>query len=475
MPGVPRAEERMEKAKKNHKKLFLRGNREQRAQGGSSPTQIICVSFVIVIALGTLLLSLPVASRSGRLNVVDAMFTATSATCVTGLIVRDTWSQFSMFGQVIILMLIQVGGLGLVTLTSFFALATRRRMGFRDLRLMGESVSADGYAQAKEVLKTVIGLAALFEGIGIVLLLFAFVPQFGAEGIWVSVFTAISAFCNAGFDLFGRFGAYSSLVPYVHNYYVQFVVMFMIIAGGLGFMVWVEIGQWHKKHRLSLQAKVVLVFSVVLWVGGAVLLGLMEWNNPKTLGALSVPDRIMAALFQSVSTRTAGMNTVDLAACGPISKLLMSVLQFIGAAPGSTGGGVKVTTFAVLVLTIRSVAQGRDDCVIADHHIESKTVYRALTIIVLGALAAFGSAVVVYYNTSDAVPVIDAIFESCSAFGTVGLSVGVTGQLNTGAKFLYMAVMFMGRVGPVALAMSLTAKPDDNKRKIMPVGHINVG
>ena len=217
----------MEKAKKNHKKLFLRGNREQRAQGGSSPTQIICVSFVIVIALGTLLLSLPVASRSGRLNVVDAMFTATSATCVTGLIVRDTWSQFSMFGQVIILMLIQVGGLGLVTLTSFFALATRRRMGFRDLRLMGESVSADGYAQAKEVLKTVIGLAALFEGIGIVLLLFAFVPQFGAEGIWVSVFTAISAFCNAGFDLFGRFGAYSSLVPYVHNYYVQFVVMFM--------------------------------------------------------------------------------------------------------------------------------------------------------------------------------------------------------------------------------------------------------
>ena len=464
----------MEKAKKSRRKTFLRWNRKNWAQG-RSPTQIICVSFVIVIALGTLLLSLPVASRSGRLNVVDAMFTATSATCVTGLIVRDTWSQFSIFGQVVILLLIQVGGLGLVTLTSFFALATRRRMGFRDLRLLGESVSADGYAQAKEVLKTVVGLAALFEGIGIVLLMVAFVPQFGAEGIWVSVFTAISAFCNAGFDLFGRFGAYSSLVPYVHNYYVQAVVMFMIIAGGLGFMVWVEIGQWHKKHRLSLQARVVLVFSVVLWVGGAVLLGLMEWNNPKTLGALSVPDKIMASLFQSVSTRTAGMNTVDLAACGPISKLLMSVLQFIGAAPGSTGGGVKVTTFAVLVLTIRSVAQGRDDCVIADHHIESKTVYRALTIIVLGALAAFGSAVIVYYNTSDAVSVIDAIFESCSAFGTVGLSVGVTGQLNIGAKFLYMAVMFMGRVGPVALAMSLTAKPDDNKRKIMPVGHINVG
>lgn len=442
---------------------------------GSSATQTICSSFLLVIAVGTLLLTLPISSRTGRLGVIDAMFTATSATCVTGLVVRDTWSQFSLFGQVIILMLIQVGGLGLVTLTSFFALAARRRMGFRDLRLLGESVSADGLSKATEVLKIVIKLAAAFEAVGIVLLLFAFVPQFGAEGVWVSVFTAISAFCNAGFDLFGRFGAYSSLVPYVNNYYVQAVIMFMIMAGGLGFMVWVELAEYRKKRRLSLHAKVVLQFSVIFWVGGAVLLALLEWSNPRTMGGLSVPGKIMAALFQSVSTRTAGMNTIDLAACSPISKLLMSVLQFIGAAPGSTGGGVKVTTFAVLILTIRSVAQGRDDCVIGGHHIESKTVYRALTIIVIGAVAAFGSAVVVYYNTAETVSVIDCIFESCSAFGTVGLSVGVTGQLNTGAKLLYMACMFMGRVGPVSLAISLTAKPDGNKRKVLPVGHINVG
>lgn len=442
---------------------------------GSSATQTICGSFLLVIAVGTLLLTLPISSRTGRLGVIDAMFTATSATCVTGLVVRDTWSQFSLFGQVIVLMLIQVGGLGLVTLTSFFALAARRRMGFRDLRLLGESVSADGLSKATEVLKIVIKLAAAFEAVGIVLLLFAFVPQFGAEGVWVSVFTAISAFCNAGFDLFGRFGAYSSLVPYVNNYYVQAVIMFMIMAGGLGFMVWVELAEYRKKRRLSLHAKVVLQFSVIFWVGGAVLLALLEWSNPRTMGGLSVPGKIMAALFQSVSTRTAGMNTIDLAACSPISKLLMSVLQFIGAAPGSTGGGVKVTTFAVLILTIRSVAQGRDDCVIGGHHIESKTVYRALTIIVIGAVAAFGSAVVVYYNTAETVSVIDCIFESCSAFGTVGLSVGVTGQLNTGAKLLYMACMFMGRVGPVSLAISLTAKPDDNKRKVLPVGHINVG
>ena len=304
----------MEKAK--GKKLFYRPAGKRK--GMYTPTQIICVSFVIVIALGTFLLSLPVASKHGRLDVLDAMFTATSATCVTGLIVRDTWDPVH---------LLWAGGesccsfrwvvWGWSTLTSFFALAMRRRMGFRDLRLLGESVSADGYAQAKDVLKIVVGLAGLFEGIGIVLLLFAFVPQFGLEGIWVSVFTAISAFCNAGFDLFGRFGQYSSLAPYVNNYYVQAVVMFMIISGGLGFMVWVEIGEYHKKHRLSLQAKVVLSFSVILWLGGAALIALMEWNNPASMGGLSVPGKLMAALFQSVSTRTAGMNTIDLAACGP--------------------------------------------------------------------------------------------------------------------------------------------------------------
>ena len=278
----------MEKMKNIRKKLRHQRSVRRRKLGLSTPTQIICVSFIIVIALGTLLLTLPISSRHGRLDVLNAMFTATSATCVTGLVVRDTWTQFTWFGQAVVLLLIQVGGLGLVTLTSFFALAMRRRMGFRDLRLLGESVSADGYDQAKNVLKIVVGLAAMFEGIGILLLLFAFVPQFGPEGVWISVFTAISAFCNAGFDLFGRFGAYSSLVPYVNNYYVQAVIIFMIISGGLGFMVWVELCQWYQKRRLSLHAKVVLSFSVILWLGGALGLGLMEWNNPATLGGLPV-------------------------------------------------------------------------------------------------------------------------------------------------------------------------------------------
>ena len=475
-PGPPGGRRKVEviRMMKKRKKPAAVG-RKGGLLAGRSPAQIICVSFLLVIALGAVLLTLPISSRSGRLGFIDALFTATSATCVTGLVVRDTWTQFSPFGQAVVLLLIQIGGLGLVTLTSFFALAARRRMGFRDLRLLGESVSADGYAQATQVLKIVIRLAATFEALGVVLLLFVFVPQFGLEGIWVSVFTAISAFCNAGFDLFGRFGEYSSLAPYVSNYYVQAVVMFMIMAGGLGFMVWVEIGEWRKKRRLSLHARVVLIFSVLLWVGGALGFALMEWKNPATLAPLSVPGKLMAGLFQSVSARTAGMNTVDLAACSPVSKLLLSVLMFIGAAPGGTGGGVKVTTFAVLVLTIRSVAQGRDECVIDGHRIDHKTVYRSLTIITLGALAAIIATLVVFYDAPAVDSVIDALFESCSAFGTVGLTVGVTGQLNNFAKVVYMVVMFIGRVGPVSLAISLTAKPDDNKRKILPEGHINVG
>lgn len=459
----------------NKQKKNAAAQRKTGLLAGRSPAQIICGSFIVVILLGAVLLTLPISSREGRLGFIDAMFTATSATCVTGLVVRDTFLQFSPFGQAVVLLLIQIGGLGLVTLTSFFALAVRRRMGFRDLRLLGESVSADGYAQATDVLKIVIKLAAFFETLGTVLFLFVFVPQFGVEGVWVSVFSAISSFCNAGFDLFGRFGAYSSYAPYVNNYYVQAVAMFLIMAGGLGFMVWVEIGEWRKKRRLSLHARVVLIFSVLLWIGGGLGFAAMEWSNPATLAPLSVPGKLMAGLFQSVSARTAGMNTVDLAACSPVSKLLLSVLMFIGAAPGGTGGGVKVTTFAVLVLTIRSVAQGRDDCIIDGHRIDHKTVYRSLTIITLGALAATAATLVVFFDTPETVSVIDALFESCSAFGTVGLTVGVTGQLNSFAKVIYMVVMFIGRVGPVSLAISLTAKPDDNKRRILPEGHINVG
>ena len=445
----------MEKIKNIRKKLRHQRSVRRRKLGLSTPTQIICVSFIAVIALGTLLLTLPIASRHGRLDVLNAMFTATSATCVTGLVVRDTWTQFTWFGQAVVLLLIQVGGLGLVTLTSFFALAMRRRMGFRDLRLLGESVSADGYDQAKSVLKIVVGLAAMFEGIGILLLMFAFVPQFGLEGVWISVFTAISAFCNAGFDLFGRFGAYSSLVPYVNNYYVQAVIIFMIISGGLGFMVWVELCQWYQKRRLSLHAKVVLSFSVILWLGGALGLGLMEWNNPATLGGLSVPGKMMASLFQSVSTRTAGMNTVDLASCGTLSKLLMSVLQFIGAAPGSTGGGVKVSRLVILCKALgselRKLLHPRSVRVLTvdGKPVSRETVQGVQSYMTLYFLVTLVSVLLVALDNLDFVTTFTAVLATLNNIGPgLGL-VGPTGcfaAFSPLAKIVLTADMLFGRL-----------------------------
>ena len=441
----------MEKAK--GKKLFYRPAGKRK--GMYTPTQIICVSFVIVIALGTFLLSLPVASKHGRLDVLDAMFTATSATCVTGLIVRDTWTQFTYFGQAVILLLIQVGGLGLVTLTSFFALAMRRRMGFRDLRLLGESVSADGYAQAKDVLKIVVGLAGLFEGIGIVLLLFAFVPQFGLEGIWVSVFTAISAFCNAGFDLFGRFGQYSSLAPYVNNYYVQAVVMFMIISGGLGFMVWVEIGEYHKKHRLSLQAKVVLSFSVILWLGGAALIALMEWNNPASMGGLSVPGKLMAALFQSVTLRTAGFATFDQNALSDVSKAVADFLMLVGGSSGSTAGGVKTVTVGVILLAAWSTARGRTSVQIMKRRIPQQAVANASALFILVLLlSGLGAA---FLSIADHVSLENALYETISALCTVGLTTGITSSLCAASQIVLIIFMFFGRLGIMTISVGFMA------------------
>ncbi len=439
-----------------------------------NPLQAITLSFVGVIAVGTALLMLPFATHEG-LSLLDAIFTATSATCVTGLVVADTYTTFTFFGQAVLLLLIQVGGLGLVTLTSFFALAVRRRMGFRDLRLINETVSTDSFSQSTSVLQIVVKLALFFESIGAVLLLFAFVPEFGVDGIWMSVFISISAFCNAGFDILGCVAPYSSLTSYVANYYVQGVVMFLIMAGGLGFLVWLEIGEYRKSQRLSLHAKIVLMFSGCLWIGGAIGLLILEWSNPATLGALSLDGKIMASLFQSVSTRTAGFNTIDLAACSSLSKLLMAFLMFIGAAPGGTGGGIKITTFAVLVLTIRSVAQGRTECIIAGKRIDHRTVYRALSITTLGVLAVIVATIFAYEHTLVPVSGVDSLFEAVSAFATVGLSVGVTSVLTFATKIVFIFVMFMGRVGPVTLAISLAARPDQSRGKILPEGHINVG
>jgi trk system potassium uptake protein TrkH len=458
----------------------MKKNPCNQASAGAKPqrhwaaAQIICLSFVCVIAAGTLLLMLPV-SHHGSLSLIDALFTATSATCVTGLIVADTYTKFTGIGQFIILLLIQIGGLGLVTLTSFFMLALRRKMGLRDMRLAGESVSADSFSQAASLLRSVILYALCFEAAGAVLLLFSFVPKYGAEGIWISIFLSISAFCNAGFDILGRIAPFASLTAYVSDAYVQTVIMLLIMAGGLGFIVWIELAALRKTHRLSLHSRLVLFFSAALWILGAAGFIALEWSNPATLGPLSVGDKLLNGMFQSVTTRTAGFNTVDLAACTPLCKVWMCALMFIGAAPGGTGGGVKITTFAVLLLTVISISRGRDECTVNEHRIDSKTVYRALSIFTIGLVTVFTATVILKFYSFAPAPALDCLFESVSAFATVGLSVGVTAAMTPLAKVVTMLVMFIGRVGPVSLAISLAARPDHSRGMVLPEAHINVG
>lgn len=450
--------------------------------GRLSPTRVIVSSFVIVILAGTLLLMLPFASRApGSLPFVDALFTATSATCVTGLVVYDTFTGFTLFGQAVILLLIQIGGLGLVTLTTFFSLALGKRLGFKSLKLASESVSFDNAAAAKKIIYTVMRITFTCEGCGAVLLLPALVPRFGTGALWVSVFTAVSAFCNAGFDLFGSVSPYTSLTGFAGDPYVLTIIMLLIVFGGLGFIVWSDILAYPKTRKLMLQSRLVLSMTAILLVAGTVALAALEWENPATLGAMPTGQKLLNALFQSVTCRTAGFNTVDLPGLHSISKLVCTALMFIGAAPGGTGGGVKVTTFAIILMTVIGVSSGREDPVLRGRRIDKKVVYKSLTIVTLALLVATITTLVLVFSTpaiNGAIDgnLIDCMFEAVSAFGTVGLSVGVTALSNITGKVILIFSMLIGRVGPVAMAMTISlSSGDSSRRAVLPEAKIVVG
>ena len=432
----------------------------------TNPTRLIVGSFLAVILCGTLLLMLPVSNRDGQmLDMLDAMFTATSATCVTGLVVFDTYTQFSTFGQVVILLLIQVGGLGLVTLTTFFNIAVGRRLGFKSLRLASESINLSDASQARALLQFVMKVAFVFEAIG------------AADGIFISVFISISSFCNAGFDILGRVMPGGSVIPYQSNPYVLAVISLLIISGGLGFLVWQDLSAYHRTHHLRTHTKLVLWITGWLLLLGTAGILFMEYNNPLTLGPMNLFDKITNAAFQSVSARTAGYNSIPLGDMTNFTKIFMSLLMFIGAAPGGTGGGIKVTTLSVVLLAVASVVRGRDEAMIFGRRIDHKTVYKSLTILMLSLFAVIAASMTLFYNTGPELNEVNSVFEAVSAFGTVGLSVGVTPLMNPFARVVTMLTMFIGRVGPVSLAISLSARKDSAaaRRAVQPQAHINVG
>lgn len=442
-----------------------------------NPARTIVLSFLAIIAVGTVLLMMPFSSRTGQFTkLIDALFTATSATCVTGLIVFDTYTHWNAFGQGVILAMIQIGGLGFVTFVSFFNFALGKKSGLRSMQVANESFSTDGFSDIRSLVPAIFKISLFCELIGAAALATVFVPKYGSSGVFMSIFTAVSAFCNAGFDICGRESQFISLTNYADNPVVMITVMLLIICGGLGFIVWADLIGFRKSKKLLLHTKVVLFSTAMLVVLGTVLFLLTEWDNPGTIGGMSFMQKLSRGLFQSVTFRTAGFNTVSMEDMHGITKLISMVLMFIGGASGSTAGGIKITTSVVVLMTVVSVIMNKDDTEILGRRIDKDVVYKSLAIINMAAFAVAVSSVLIFYtNTDSGISGIDAAFESVSAFATVGVSVGTTAKMNNLSKILVAFIMFLGRVGPVSMGLSLTASNVRRSKQIVPEGKIIVG
>ncbi len=436
-------------------------------------TQFIAVGFLALILVGTVLLMLPVSSRDGvSVNFLDALFTSTSATCVTGLVVRDTWTQWTLFGQVVILCLIQIGGLGFVTVGVFFAIVLRRRIGLRQRGLMQESSSALKIGGMVKLTKRIVRGTVLFEGTGALLLAIRFVPQYGLfRGIYYGIFHSVSAFCNAGFDLMGHQAPYNSLVGYQSDWLVNLVVMALIVIGGIGFIVWDDISR-NRLHfrKYLLQTKIVLVTTAVLIFGGAALFMILERDN--LFANLSAGESICAALFNSVTARTAGFNTIDSAAMTDGSKLVMLVLMFIGGSPGSTAGGVKTTSIIVLFIYVRALMGRTYSVNVFGRRLEDDAVERAAAVTTINMTLALGAALLIMILQPFAME--DILFETFSAISTVGISTGITRDLLPLSRIIVIFLMYCGRLGSMSFALAFTQQ----KRVVPvqnPVERMNVG
>lgn len=416
-----------------------------------SPTQTIALVFALIILLGAALLMLPVASRSGTsVGALTALFTATSATCVTGLTAGDTWTLFSGFGQIVILCLIEVGGLGFMSAACLVIFLFRRKIGLRQRMLMAQALSVNEMEGVVRLQKWVILGSLSIQFTGVLILFFRFLPDYGWETAakW-GVFHAVSAFCNAGFDILGSVAPGQSMIYFNNDPIVLITLMGLVLLGGLGFFVWEEVATSPK--RWSVYTKLVLLSTLVLLLGGAALTLLLEWNNPNTLGNMPVGQKILNGFFQSVTLRTAGFSSIDQAGLTEAGKAVSIVLMLIGGCSGSTAGGLKVITVLVLVLFVLSRARGRSRTCVFRRNIPGEKVMDALTIVsIVVGLALIGAVVIC---TTSAVSFTDALYETASALGTVGLTAGVTPQLSLAAQLMIILFMYFGRVGVLTLSL----------------------
>ena len=426
---------------------------------GPRPIAVLPLGFLMMILIGALLLTLPAASRLGeRTPFPDALFTATSASCVTGLIVRDTGTYFSLFGQIVIIVLIQLGGLGFMTMSAVLFSLTRRRVSLYERMSMAEGIGESKLSGVVALCRGAVFVTAICEGIGAALLALRFVPKYGpSAGLWRAVFTSISAFCNAGFDLNGN---YASFTGYTADAYTQLVIMALIVAGGLGFAVIKNVRTARSFHRFTLQTKLVLLATAGLIVLGTAVILFLEYNNPKTLGPMPFWEKTLNAMFQSVTLRTAGFNTIDQLNLHDATKGVGIALMLVGGAPAGTAGGLKITTVLTLAISVMAYIRGRARTTVLGRTVPHEQIRKAMTVFFCGVLYLMTMTIVIsaieQYRTDAALGFWNQLYEATSAFCTVGISVGVTSVITTASRMILASMMFVGRVGLVTVAMSLT-------------------
>lgn len=426
------------------------------------PVQILALFFIVVIIFGTILLTLPTASSSGEVtNFLDALFTATSATSVTGLITLDTGTYWSSFGKTVILILIQIGGLGIMSFTTFGVLKFGNKISLSTSLLVKEALNVDGFQGISLIMRYVVSFTIIVEFLGTILLSFVFIPEYGfSQGLYLSLFISISAFCNAGFDMFGNF---ASLTSYYSNSYVLIICMLLIIIGGIGFGVITEFITYRYTKKISITTKIVLIVTSFLILSGAVLYFILEYDNPLTFQNMSLFDKIVNSFFASVSPRTAGFNSVDLSNLRAGSVFLTCILMLVGGSPGSTAGGIKTTTVGVIILSIYHYIRNRNRTIVLNKEIPGKIINKAFIITFVSLF--FISIFVILISITDKDASLKAImFEVFSAFNTVGLSLGLTSELSDLGKILIILAMYLGRVGTLTLISAFTHRNDCNKK-----------
>jgi trk system potassium uptake protein TrkH len=434
-----------------------------------NPPRILALGFMTTILLGALLLNLPRASVSGEsIGFIDALFTSASAVCVTGLVVVNTADHWTVFGQAVILMLIQIGGLGIMTMATIFALVSGKKISLKERLVIKEQLNQESLSGLVKLVKYVIAMTLFIEFVGAVVLSYVFIPEFGLkQGIWNSLFHSVSAFCNAGFDITGN-----SFMDYNDSTIAIVAICFLVVLGGLGFSVIIDLLRHRSWKRLSLHTRLVIIISFLLLAIGTLLILVLEWNNPGTLKDMTLGDKVRAALFAAVVPRTAGFNSIDVGAMMQATAFFTIILMFIGGSPGSTAGGIKTATFGVVIMATIAIIKGERDIEIYKKRIPQETVFKSLAIVTVGMGMIIGVSFLL--TLTESWGFLDTMFEATSAFATVGLSRGLTPNLSNAGKLIIIGTMYAGRVGPLTMAFAFGYNRK-HKRYRYSEGHITVG